>query len=158
MNDIHGLTQADTRTRLWYRWMELWNGDYTAAEEIIAPKLTCHLAAFGSFTRKEADSASVNTPQAVVHVIKGFRAPFRDARLVTELGPFFTDDLVIGRFVFTGSWQGPVPAGATAPAGTQVDFAGVDFLRLEDGRIVEYWLADNLIDLYGRLGAIRDGA
>lgn len=149
------LTTIDPRARLWFRWLEMWNGDYEAAEEIIAPKLTCHLMAHGSFTRQAGDSSSVNSPAALLHVIKGFRAPFPDCRIATELGPFFTDDLIIARFRFTGTWDGSLPAGATAEPGTKVTMAGVDFLRLEDGQIAEYWLADNLIDVFGDLGAIR---
>ena len=91
----------------------------------------------------------------MVKAIEGFRSSYSDFAIRTELGPYVGDDLVIGRWVFHGVWEGGMPAAATAPAGTPVTFNGVDILRLEDGKIAEYWLADNALDVYARLGALR---
>jgi hypothetical protein len=150
---IEEVTVPDTYAQLWDRWLEMWNGDYTIADDIISPGVRCHLAAYGM-----PDSAAINSPRAMVALVDGFRSSFEHARLVTEVGPFAGGGFLMGRWNFTGVWQSGRPPGATAAAGTHVRFAGVDILRLDGGRIVEYWLSDNLIDLYGQLGAIRNSA
>jgi predicted ester cyclase len=59
----------------------------------------------------------------------------------------------VGRWLFEGAWRGGRPPGATAAPGTRVRFHGHDILRVEGGHIAEYWLCDDLLDVYAQLGA-----
>jgi hypothetical protein len=144
---------ADSRlaaTRFIDRWLGMWNGDLELAREIIAPRLTIHLPQVGM-----PPESAVHDPDSMAGWIGLFRSSYSTARFDCELGPFVDGDHLISRFRFTGVWTGGRPAIATAAPGTAVNFAGVDILRLEQGRVAEYWLTDDQLDLYGQLGAVR---
>jgi hypothetical protein len=142
---------------IWESWTGLWNG--TGAMDpaaFIADDVSVHLPEFGM-----PPAASLTTRGDVTQWIAGFRSCYRPgARFVAELGPWLVDErFVVARWRFTGIWQGGVPATATAPLGSEVAIRGVDILRLDQGRIAEYWLTDDQLDLYGQLGAsIPEGA
>lgn len=151
------VTTADRA--LWERWIDLWNGDFTAAADLVADELTVHLPRHGM-----PDPASVSDGGALASWIVSFRSTFRDAEFTTELGPFTLDGpfrpgdggprYVAGRWRCTARWdRGPRPAGARASSDTGVAYAGTDVLRIDgDGRIAEYWLSDDLLDVYSALG------
>jgi hypothetical protein len=139
-------------TAVWHRWIDLWNGDFAVADTIVAPELLTHLPTFGRSTEGDA----VDSPAALVRWIERWRSNFSELTAATGFGPFVNDEHIIGRRRFTGLWSGGEPSGATAAAGADVDFMGIDILRLdEDGLIAEYWVGDNLLDMYGQLGAIK---
>ncbi|MYW12338.1 hypothetical protein GT034_28930 [Streptomyces sp. SID2563] len=144
------MTDFDTRT-LVDQWLAMWNGELEIAQRIIAPSVRVHLPAFGM-----PDEEGIDTPDRLAAWIGLFRSSFSSAHFSCELGPFTDGDHVISRFRFTGVWDGGRPDMATAPPGTAVSFAGVDTLRIERGRIAEYWLTDDQLDLYAQLGAVRD--
>ncbi|WP_327352459.1 ester cyclase [Streptomyces sp. NBC_01304] len=144
--------ETHVNTDLWHRWVDLWNGNYDLAESVIAPKLETHLPAFG----RPFELEPIDSPDSLVRWLEQWRSRFSLSLLATEFGPFVNDDHILARRKFTGVWQSGEPLGATARAGTEVEFAGVDVLRVEDGRVAEYWVGDNLIDMYVRLGAIRN--
>ncbi|MFI6488395.1 hypothetical protein [Streptomyces sp. NPDC050564] len=142
---------------LWHRWIGLWSGDFPDSEKfavgdtIIAPNLVCHLAAY-----EMPESHTINSPGAVVRWIDVWHSYFSESKMITTVGPFVSDEHVIGRWSFRGVWQGGKPRGATAPAGTEVFIEGHDILRLdENGLIAEYWVGDNLLDMYGQVAAVR---
>jgi hypothetical protein len=138
---------------LWERWIDLWNGDFAAAADLVAEELTVHLPQHGM-----PDPASIGDSGALASWIVSFRSTFRDAEFTTELGPFSLDDggsrYVAGRWRCTARWdRGARPLGARAASDTGVAYAGTDFLRIDrDGRIAEYWLSDDLLDVYATLG------
>ncbi|THA29724.1 MULTISPECIES: ester cyclase [Streptomyces] len=141
--------QHDRHTELWDKWMELWNGRRERADEILAPGFVLHLPQYGM-----PDPATLRTSEQFVAWIDAFRSSYENARIRTDLGPFADGDHVIGRWIFQGSWQHGRPAGVTAAPGTPVTLRGADILRLDDtGRIAEYWLSDDLLDVYVGLGA-----
>lgn len=146
---MRGVTDFDTKV-LVDRWLAMWNGDLAMAQHIIAPSVRVHLPAFGM-----PPEEGIDNPDRLASWIALFRSSFSSAGFRCELGPFTDGDHVISRFRFTGIWAGGRPAMATAPPGTAVDFAGVDTLRIEQGRIAEYWLTDDQLDLYAQLGAVR---
>jgi hypothetical protein len=41
---------------------------------------------------------------------------------------------------------------ATAPAGTKIEFTGIDMLRAEGGKLVEYWVNSDVHVLLAQLG------
>jgi len=58
--------------------------------------------------------------------------------------------------VAEGTYAGGIP-GSIAPAGTRIRFHGTDLWRVVDGRIREYWLSDDLLDLLQQVGVIPSG-
>lgn len=59
--------------------------------------------------------------------------------------------MIAGRWLASGTYKGGFP-GSTAEPGTQIKFAGADFLRIENGKIAEYWLSADQLDLLKQLG------
>jgi hypothetical protein len=134
---------------LWENWMELWNGNYAIADKIVADKVRLHLPKYGM-----PDPATIRDRVDLVAWIAAYRSSYADGSLIaTELGPFVTDEHIICRWIYQGIWQSGRPASASAAPGTRVTLRGVDILRLEDGRIAEYWLSDDLLDVYVQLSA-----
>ncbi|MFD9336627.1 FAD-dependent monooxygenase [Streptomyces sp. NPDC060028] len=139
-----------THQELWDAWNRLWNGDYAIADDYVSRTMRVNIPEFGM-----PDPATLSDGPQIAAWIAAFRSSYaEDAAITGELGPFFVGDYAIGRWVFRGTWTGDRPATATAAPGTEVTFRGVDILRFEDGRIAEYWLSDDQLDLYARLGAV----
>ncbi|MET9607840.1 ester cyclase [Streptomyces sp. NPDC006512] len=135
---------------LWDAWNRLWNGDYAIADDYVSRTMRVNIPEFGM-----PDPATLGDGPQIAAWIAAFRSGYdEDAAITGELGPFFVGDYAIGRWVFRGTWTGGRPATATADPGTEVTFRGVDILRFEDGRIAEYWLSDDQLDLYAQLGAV----
>ncbi|QUH01513.1 ester cyclase [Saccharopolyspora erythraea] len=135
---------------LWDCWSRIWNGEYELAYEVVSDGLRVNIPDHGM-----PDADTIHDPKTLTAWIAAFRSSFDDdARISGELGPFVVGDLALGRWVFNGVWQGGRPATATAEPGTPVTFRGVDILRFENGRIAEYWLTDDQLDLYAQLGAV----
>ena len=121
-------------------WVSLWNGDYTLAEQIVSPDVRVHAALMDG-----GDGSAVKGPSGMVDLIRQIRAAFPDLCFAVQVGPIVDGDHLAVRWVATGTYDGGFP-GATAPLGTGVTFTGNDTLRVERGRIVEYWLnADTLL-------------
>ena len=57
------------------------------------------------------------------------------------------------RWTARGRYAGGFP-GATAPEGTEVVFGGIDIMRVEDGRLAEYWVSSDGIAFMQQLGAL----
>lgn len=135
---------------LWDAWNRLWNGDYAIADDYVSRTMRVNIPEFGM-----PAPGTLNDGPQIAAWIAAFRSSYDDAAGITgELGPFFVGDYAIGRWVFRGTWTGGRPATATVEPGTQVEFRGVDILRFENGRIAEYWLTDDQLDLYAQLGAV----
>ncbi|MCX4546087.1 ester cyclase [Streptomyces sp. NBC_01565] len=135
---------------LWDAWNRLWNGDYAIADDYVSRTMRVNIPEFGM-----PDPATLSDGPQIAAWIAAFRSSYDDDASITgELGPFFVGDYAIGRWVFRGTWTGGRPVTATAAPGTEVAFRGVDILRFEDGRIAEYWLTDDQLDLYAQLGAV----
>jgi predicted ester cyclase len=132
---------------LWDLWIELWNGDLAGAEEIIDPDFVLHRVPSPQLPAELGGRARL-----VVWVTQT-RALFADLRFSVAVGPIVDGDLVAGRWIAEGVYQGGIP-GSTAPSGTPVRFRGNDIWRAENGLIREYWLSDDLLDLMQQLGVI----
>jgi predicted ester cyclase len=85
-------------------------------------------------------------------MIAQIRGALPDLTFTTEVGPLRDGDFLIGRWRADGHYVGGFP-GATAAVGTPVAFTGTDILRLRDGRLAEYWLNGDTLDLLRQLGA-----
>ena len=60
--------------------------------------------------------------------------------------------LVAGHWTANGRYAGGIP-GATLAPGEPVSFVGTDLVRVEAGRVSEYWLVTDSLGLLRRLGA-----
>ncbi len=130
---------------IWADWIELWNGDLGRAERIIAADLTLHMTPIGG-----GDVASLVSPVGLARWIGGLHAAFAPLTFAVQVAPLFQGDMIAGRWLATGRYAGGFP-GAKARPGTPTAFAGADFLRIADGKIAEYWLSADVLDLMGQL-------
>jgi predicted ester cyclase len=129
-------------------WLRLWNGDHSQAEALIAPAFRLHAAMMDG-----GDGSAVNTPQALVSWIAQTRAAVPDLTFVIQVGPITEADRIALRWRAEGSYAGGLP-GAGAPVGTKVDFTGTDILRVADGRLTEYWVNSDTLQLLTQLQVI----
>jgi predicted ester cyclase len=60
----------------------------------------------------------------------------------------------VGRFTFRGTHTGEFMG--IAPTGRSVTMTGIDVVRIVDGKIVEFWYAEQLHDLLRQLGALPE--
>lgn len=133
----------EEKKELYGRWLlELWNGNTEMAEEIVNSQFVGHWPA-----------EDVNGPQELVEMVQRGRQPFNDLTFEIEIGPIVEGDLVAARWVGRGAYAGGIP-GASASAGEQVTFRGSDFVRVQSGRIVEYWVSSDGLHLMSQLGVI----
>jgi predicted ester cyclase len=135
--------------RLYERWLlELWNGDESVADEILADDFVVHQA-----RAQRGESEAVRGPQAALEIVRMGRAPFPDLTCAIEVGPIVDGDMVAARWTARGHYAGGIP-GATAPEGTEVTFGGIDIMRVESGKLAEYWVSSDGLALMGQLGAL----
>jgi predicted ester cyclase len=81
-------------------------------------------------------------------------ALFSNVRVTVEVGTVIDEDKVVNRWVFCGTYQGDIPGAAPIAHGKQIVFRGIDILRVEDGKIVEYWVSSDGLHLMQQLGVI----
>ncbi|MFI7615184.1 ester cyclase [Nonomuraea terrae] len=114
---------------LYRRWLlELWNGDFDLAYELVTPDFTGHWPGM-----------DVSGPGGLVEALRQGHEPFTDVTVTLDVGPIVDGDLVSARWTFGGAYRGGVP-GATVAEGTRIAFSGHDILRVRDGRFAEYWV------------------
>jgi predicted ester cyclase len=141
---------ARSSAELWDRWVELWNGDLELANEIIHPDFT-----FEQFPPPQLPGGLAGRERLVAWVTQT-RALFPGLRFTVEVGPIVDGETAAARWVAEGTYGGGIP-GTTAPPGTRFRFHGTDIWRAEDGLIREYWLSDDLLDLFQQLGLASGG-
>ena len=137
-----------TNKELWGRWLALWNGDLSVADELIAPEFVAHFAPVG------ASPTEVRGPEGLKAWIGGVLAAFTDHRFATTVGPLADGDLLAGRWLFRATYQGGIPGAAPDAAGTQVEYAGIDIVRVDARRIAEYWLSADILVMLQQIGVI----
>ena len=115
------------------------------ADEIIAPDYTLHMSPMGG-----GDISSYASPAGLAALIGGFHGAIDDLHFEIQVEPLFGEGMIAGRWIATGRYKGGFP-GAQAEVGTPVKFAGADFLRIENGKIAEYWLSADQLDLLTQL-------
>ncbi|MBO8193550.1 ester cyclase [Streptomyces oryzae] len=132
---------------LYERWLkELWMGDLSVAQEIVAPGFAIHHGAIQPGGENE-----LKGPDGIASLVSMSREYFRELVFEVEVGPVVQGNLICARWVGRGSYQGDFP-GATAEPGTEVVFRGNDILRGADGRFVEYWVCSDGPYLSQQLG------
>jgi predicted ester cyclase len=137
---------AGNTAGLWQQWADLWNGKAGPAA-LVAPEFTVHAALIDG-----SPSSALRGPEGLAAMIAQTRGAFPDLTFTTEVGPLRDGDFLAGRWRADGHYAGGFP-GATAAAGTPIAFTGTDILRLRDGRLAEYRLNGDTLDLLRQLGA-----
>ena len=130
---------------LWDRWIELWNGNLDLAQQIIHPDFEVHRIPMPRVPE------GLGGRDTLIEWVKQTRSIINGLRFTVEVGPIIDREMVAGRWFAEGSYGGGIP-GATVPASTRIGFHGNDIWRAEDGLIREYWLSDDLLDLFQQLG------
>lgn len=106
------------------RWLALWNGDMHLLGEIVAGDAVTHAVMIGQV---------VETPMVGRDALGDWIAQMHMAmpslRFAVEVGPLVDGDLIALRWRIVGTH-----------GTTRIDFAGTDILRIEHGRIMEYWV------------------
>ncbi|HTF97290.1 MAG TPA: ester cyclase [Cellvibrio sp.] len=129
-----------THNKLVADWVDLWNGKYSLANGIVSPDVRVRAALMDG-----GDGSAVKGPAGMVKLITQIRSAFSDLHFDVQIGPIVDGEFTVLRWVATGTYRGGFP-GATAPAGTKVNFTGVDMLKVQNGLITDYWLnADTLL-------------
>ena len=135
-----------TSRDLWEQWGRLWNGDLAVADEIIAPDFVAHFAAVGP------SPTEVRGPEGLKQWIGGAMALFTGHQFTTTVGPIADGDTIAGRWVFRATYRGGFPGAPDTAVGRAVEYAGIDILRVVDGKLVEYWLCADILQLLQQLG------
>jgi ketosteroid isomerase-like protein len=132
----------DANKQLYRRWLlELWNGDLAIAGQLVTPDFV------GSWP---GQPGLVHGPEELAETIRVSRGFFLDLTFAVEVGPVAEGDLVAARWIGRGSYKDGMP-GATAAAGTRVRFGGHDLLRVDEGRVAEYWVISEAEQLLAQL-------
>jgi hypothetical protein len=110
-------TSRDTALALWQGWAELWNGELSQAEQILAWGFTVNAAIVG------VDGAAVQGRSGVVGWVTLLRKALGEPAFSVQVAPIIDGNLVGGRRHIQGRYVGGMP-GATAAPGSRVDFTG----------------------------------
>jgi predicted ester cyclase len=141
-----GLVEPDDLERLYRRMLiDLWN-----AADADVPRIASEIAADDMLIHQRGQPRRGR--QQLVELVRQGRAPFEDVRVELIDGPLIHGDRVAARWQFSARYRGGIP-GATAPAGRNVAFTGVDWIRVAQGLIAEYWVYSDAKYLMEQLGA-----
>jgi predicted ester cyclase len=133
---------------LWDEWANLWNGDLASADELVAPEFVTHFAAL------DPRQPPVQGPEGLKAWIEASVGDaFTDYSFTTDVGPIIDGDMLAGRWTFEGTYRGGFPGIPESSIGKKVRYSGHDLLRVESGKIVEYWLTSDVMALLQQLGA-----
>ncbi len=129
------------------RWFEeVWNkGRSEAIDEMFAEEAVAHGLA-------DAGGAELRGPTGFKPFFERFRAAFPDISVVVE-ETIAEGDLVAARCTVRGKHQ----SDSLGFAATQqpVEFSGMAFVRVSDGKIVEAWNNFDFMAMFQQLGALR---
>lgn len=139
------MTTTATAQALWEKWTALWNGDLSQAEHILTTDFTVHAAVVGT------DESAVQGARGIVGWVGRLRALLGEPTFTVQVGPVIDGDLLCGRWQVHGHYAGGMP-GATASPGTPVAFTGTDVLRIDNGRLAEYWVNSDVHVMAAQLG------
>lgn len=113
-------------------------------EEFFHPDFINHL-------EDSEQPSELNAVERARIVFSHMFAAFPDLR-VTIQDQVAESDKVVTRKLFRGTHQGEFMG--LAPTGRQVEFAVIDILRLESGKVVEHWAIQDRLALMQQLGLL----
>ena len=137
-----GDSQAENTTAIARRFFAAWiGGDPAAFDAVLAPDYVFH---------DRADPDTPPRPAGAKAMAAGFRAAFADLRPVEE-DYVAGGDKVVYRWRVRATHRGAFAG--VPPTGREVEFSGIEIVRLAGGRIVEHWDEIDALGLLRQLGA-----
>ncbi|MFZ6781246.1 ester cyclase [Undibacterium sp. Ji83W] len=127
------------------QWISLWNGDLDLAKSIIAPDFALHATLLDG----RPDTA-ISGPAGLAAWVAQSHALFKNLRFTVQVGPIVDGNFAVLRWEATGNYGGGIP-GAGAAVGTPLKFTGTDILRIEGGKVKDYWLHADTASLLTQL-------
>jgi predicted ester cyclase len=122
-------------------WKELWNGDLTVTDKIIAEDFVAHAAPLTG-----TGSDLIRGREALNGWVSGIHAILPYLSFEIEVGPIADDDHMVVRWKARGTYGGGFPGASPDAVGREITFTGTDTLRIADGKLAEYWAnADSLL-------------
>ncbi len=122
-------------------WKDLWNGDLTLTDKIIAEDFVAHAAPLTG-----TGSDLIRGREALNGWVSGIHAILPDLSFEIEVGPIADDDHMAVRWRARGTYGGGFPGAAPDAVGREITFTGTDTLRIANGMLAEYWAnADSLL-------------
>lgn len=123
---------------------ELWSkGNLEAIPELVAEDFVDHQAPVGQPSGREE----------LAGLVVMWRIGFPDMQETVE-DLISEGDKVVGRFRMRGTHRGDFMG--VAPTGRSVTMSGIDVVRVADGKISEFWYAEQMLELMQQLGAAPD--
>jgi steroid delta-isomerase-like uncharacterized protein len=121
---------------------ELWSqGGLETIPELVSEDFVDHHSLPGAPPGREGLAALITT----------WRTAFPDMRETVE--DLITEgEKVVGRFTMRGTHSGEFMG--VPPTGRSVTMSGIDIVRVEGGKIVEFWYGEHLLELMQQLGAV----
>lgn len=127
------------------QWISLWNGDLDLAKSIIATDFALHATLLDG----RSDTA-ISGPAGLAAWVAQSHGLFKNLHFSIQVGPIVDGHFVVLRWEATGNYGGGMP-GANATVGTPVKFTGTDILRIEGGKVKDYWLNADTANLLMQL-------
>jgi predicted ester cyclase len=122
-------------------WKDLWNGDLSLTDKIIAEDFTAHVAPITGTGPDE-----IHGRDALNAWVSGIHAILPDLNFTIDVGPVTDEEHLVVRWKAHGTYGGGFPGAAPDAVGRHVTFTGTDTLRIADGKLAEYWAnADSLL-------------
>jgi len=122
-------------------WKDLWNGDLSVTDKIIAEDFVAHAAPITGTGPDE-----IRGRDALNAWVGGIHALLADLNFAIEVGPITDEEHLVVRWKAHGTYRGGFPGAAPEAIGRHVTFTGTDTLRIVGGQLAEYWAnADSLL-------------
>ena len=126
---------------LYEPWKDLWNGDLSLTDKIIAEDFAGHLAPLSG-----TGPDQFHGRQPLNDWISSIHALLPDLSFVLDVGPIADEQHLVVRWKARGTYRGGFPGASPDAVGREVTFPGTDILRIVDGKFAEYWGdADSLL-------------
>lgn len=123
---------------------ELWSrGNLEAIPELVAEDFVDHQAPVGQTSGREE----------LAGLVLMWRTGFPDMQETVE-DLISEGDKVTGRFLMRGTHRGEFMG--IAPTGRSVTMSGIDIVRIANGKISEFWYAEQMLELMQQLDAAPD--
>ena len=90
--------------------------------------------------------------EGVVFYINAIRSAFPDLNVKTTEPALADGNLEAVYGILTGTHQGDFVG--IAPTGRNVEFAGIDIIRVQDGKVAEHWGVTDTLTLMQQIGAV----
>ncbi|WP_331234165.1 ester cyclase [Natronorarus salvus] len=95
----------------------------------------------------------IRGPERFKEYVESFRTAFPDLHLTTE-EIVAEDDRVAVHWTVGGTHEGPIPNLDLEPTGEEFEISGMEFDRIEDGKLAETWLVYDSLGFMQQLGVI----